>query len=104
MAKLERITHPAVRQVILKQIDEAQTLVVVVEAIKLFESGLAEQCDSNWVVVAPPELQLKRLVERRKMPLDQAKQRIKAQSSQQEKAAKADVVIDNSGALAKTGS
>jgi len=45
---------------------------------------------------------LKRLVERRRMTPDQAKQRIRAQSSQQEKAVKADVVIDNSGALAKT--
>jgi len=102
LAKLEEISHPVVRQVILKQVNEAQTQVVAVEAIKLFESGLSEHCDSNWVVVAPPELQLKRLVERRKMPSDQARQRIKAQSSQQEKAAKADVIIDNSGALAKT--
>jgi dephospho-CoA kinase len=102
MEKLEAITHPPVRKVILKLIDDAPTKVVVVEAIKLFESGLAEQCDSNWVVVAPPDLQLKRLVERRKMSLDAAKQRIKAQGSQQEKARKADVIIDNSGALAKT--
>ncbi len=102
MAKLEAVTHPAVRQEILKRIADAQTQVVIVEAIKLFEAGLADLCQSNWVVVAPPELQLKRLVERRKMQPDQAKQRIKAQSSQQEKAAKADVVIDNSGALAKT--
>jgi dephospho-CoA kinase len=102
MAKLEAITHPAVRQVIMKRIAEAKTQVVVVEAIKLFESGLADQCQSNWVVVALPEQQLKRLVVRRKVPPDQAKQRIKAQSSQQQKAAKADVIIDNSGALAKT--
>jgi dephospho-CoA kinase len=102
LAKLEKMTHPAVRQEISRRVSEAQTQVVVVEAIKLFESGLADQCQSNWVVVAPPELQLKRLVERRKFPPDQAKQRIKVQSSQQEKAAKADVVIDNSGALAKT--
>ncbi len=102
MAKLEAITHPPVRQLILKRIEEAPTQAVVVEAIKLFESGLAERCDSNWVVVAPPELQLKRLVERRKMSAEAAKQRIKAQSSQQEKAARADVIIDNSGPLAKT--
>lgn len=102
MAKLESITHPPVRKVILKRIEEAPTKAVVVEAIKLFESGLAEECDSTWVVVAPPDLQLKRLVERRKMAPNQAKQRIKAQGSQQEKAKKADVIIDNSGALAKT--
>jgi N-acetylglutamate synthase-like GNAT family acetyltransferase len=45
---------------------------------------------------------LKRLVERRKMPPDQAQQRIKAQSPSSEKEAKADLVIDNSGDLGKT--
>jgi dephospho-CoA kinase len=102
LAKLETLTHPLVRQEILKRIAAAPTPVVAVEAIKLFESGLADHCQSNWVVVAPPDLQLKRLVERRKITPDQAKQRIRAQSPQQEKVAKADVVIDNSGPLAKT--
>ena len=99
---LESVTHPAVREMIVKRINEAPTEVVAIEAIKLFEAGLAEQCQSNWVVMAPPELQLKRLVERRKMSPDVAKQRIKAQSSQKEKATKADVIIDNSGELVKT--
>ena len=102
LAKLEALTHPGVRQEIQQLIANAPTSVVAVEAIKLFESGLAEQCDSTWVVVAPPNTQLERLTGRRKLTPDQAKQRIKAQSSQQEKAAKANVVIDNSGALAKT--
>jgi len=102
LTKLEAITHPAVRREILKRVDEATTPVVAIEAIKLFESGLAEHCQSNWVITAPPETQLKRLVERRKMAIDQAQQRIKAQSPQQEKEAQADVVIDNSGDLAKT--
>jgi dephospho-CoA kinase len=102
LAKLEALTHPGVRQEIQQLIDNASTQVVAVEAIKLFESGLAGQCDSTWVVVAPPNTQLERLTGRRKLTPDQAKQRIKAQSSQQEKAAKANVVIDNSGALAKT--
>ncbi len=102
LAKLESITHPAVRQEILKLIDKTTTSVVAIEAIKLFESGLADQCQATWVVTTPPELQLKRLVERRKMVPDQAQQRIKAQSPPEEKVAKADVVVDNSGDLAKT--
>jgi dephospho-CoA kinase len=102
MARLEAITHPAVRQEILARIYSAQAPVVVVEAIKLFESGLMEHCQAAWVVTSPPDIQLKRLVERRKMSPEQAQQRIKAQSSQEEKVAKADVVIDNSGELAKT--
>ena len=102
LAKLESITHPAVRQQILKRIEEAPTQVVAIEAIKLLESGLSNHCQSIWVVVAHPEMQFKRLVERRKMASEQAKQRIKAQSSQEEKVSKADIVIDNSGELVKT--
>jgi dephospho-CoA kinase len=102
MTRLEAITHPAVRQEVMAQINSAQTPMVVVEAIKLFESGLADKCHSKWVVTAPPEAQLKRLVERRKMSPELAQQRIKAQSPQEEKTAKADIVIDNGGDLAKT--
>jgi dephospho-CoA kinase len=102
LVRLEAITHPAVREQILKQIEEASSQVVAIEAVKLFESGLADHCQSTWVITAPTQLQLKRLVERRKMPADQAQQRIKAQSSPEEKAAKASIVIDNSGELVKT--
>jgi dephospho-CoA kinase len=102
LAKLEAMTHPAVHQEVLKRIDSATTPVVAVEAIKLFESGLAEHCQAKWVITSPPDVQLKRLVERRRMPPDQAQQRITAQSPQQEKVTKADLVIDNSGDLAKT--
>jgi dephospho-CoA kinase len=102
MARLEAITHPAVGQEVQARIKATQAPVVVVEAIKLFESGLKNQCQSTWVVVAPPDVQLKRLVERRKMSPELAQQRIKAQSPQGEKVAKANVVIDNSGDLAKT--
>ncbi|MFC1975000.1 dephospho-CoA kinase [Chloroflexota bacterium] len=101
LAKLEAMTHPAVHQEILKRIDQTTAPAVVVEAIKLFESDLVDLCHTKWVVTAPLELQIKRLVERRKMPLDQAQQRVKAQPPQEEKVAKADVVIDNSGDLAK---
>lgn len=102
LAKLEALTHPSVVQEIQRLVATSTTPVVAIEAIKLFESGLADHCDSTWVIVAPPDMQLTRLVARRKITPDQAKQRIKAQSSQQEKAGKADVVIDNSGPLAKT--
>ena len=102
LTRLEEITHPAVRREVLQRIAKATTPVVAVEAIKLFESGLSEHCQVTWVVTSPPEIQLKRLVERRKMASDQARQRIKAQSAPQDKVAKADVVVDNGGDLAKT--
>jgi dephospho-CoA kinase len=102
LAKLESLTHPAIHQAILHRIEEANSLVVAIEAIKLFESALIDHCQAAWVVIAQPEVQLKRLVERRKMAPEQAKQRIRAQASPDEKVAKADIVIDNSGELVKT--
>ncbi len=102
LSRLETLTHPGVIAEVNRRIAAAPSAVVVVEAIKLFESGLAGECVSNWVVVAPPEVQYRRLIERRRMPPEQAKQRILAQSPQKEKAKMADVIIDNSGALAKT--
>ncbi len=102
MSRLEALTHPGVIEAVMQQIESAPTQVVVVEAIKLFESGLADHCNTTWVVVAPPQVQYKRLIERRRMSPKLAEQRIKAQSSQQEKAARADLVIDNGGQLAKT--
>ena len=102
MARLETLTHPSVLKEIKRLVVEVKSPVIVVEAIKLFESGLADECQSVWVVAAPPDMQLQRLVERRRMTPDLAKQRIRAQGSQKEKVMKADVVIDNSGPLVKT--
>ncbi|MCB0164074.1 MAG: dephospho-CoA kinase [Anaerolineae bacterium] len=102
LARLEALTHPSVIKEVKRLITKIESPVIVVEAIKLFESGLADECQSVWVVTAPPEMQLRRLVERRRMAPDQAKQRIRAQGSQREKAIKANVIIDNSGALVKT--
>jgi dephospho-CoA kinase len=102
MTRLEAITHPAVRQEIINRINNAQTPVVAVEAIKLLETGLKDECQAVWVVTAAPDVQLKRLVERRKMSPELAQQRIRAQSPPEDKIAKADLVIDNNGDLAKT--
>lgn len=104
MARLEELTHPSVRESIMQQIEAAPTQVVAVEAIKLFETGLADHCSVTWVIVAPPEEQLKRLVERRKMRPEEAQQRIKAQPSQKDKVSRASLVIDNSGDLRRAWS
>jgi dephospho-CoA kinase len=71
--------------------------VVAVEAIKLIESGIADDCDAVWVVIASEDVQLERLMTKRKTTGPQAMLRIGAQPPQEEKVARADVVIDNSG-------
>jgi dephospho-CoA kinase len=97
LKKLEALTHPIVTQVIDLLIKRASQKVVVIEAIKLFEAGLADHCDSVWAVDAPEDVQVKRLMSQRKLSEPAAKLRIAAQPPQSEKTAKAKVVITNSG-------
>jgi dephospho-CoA kinase len=64
LARLETITHPAVRPLILDAIaraDEADAPAVVIEAIKLVEGGLAALCDEVWLVVCEAGEQRTRL-------------------------------------------
>jgi dephospho-CoA kinase len=102
LARLEAIVHPATLQAIDRRIAATTADVVVVEAIKLIESGLADRCDSVWAVTCRREQQIERLVRHRGLSREEARQRVDAQPPQDEKVDWADVVIDNSGSLATT--
>jgi dephospho-CoA kinase len=106
LARLEAIVHPAVIALTRERIAQARAQgvpVVVVEAIKLIESGMVRQlCDVLWVVTAPREVRLERLVSQRGMDRATAQQRIDAQPPEADKVAQADVVIDNSGTIEET--
>ncbi|GAB4409379.1 MAG: hypothetical protein Kow00123_22730 [Anaerolineales bacterium] len=102
LQSLEEIIHPAVVERVQRLIAEAEEPVVVVEAIKLIESGLVDQCDTLWVVTCRRQQQMQRLMEQRYLREDQARARIMAQPPQAEKIFRADVVIDNSGTLEQT--
>lgn len=99
LAKLEAAIHPLVSQALDFLIKRSQSKVVVVEAIKLIESGLAKDCDALWVVDAPEAVQVTRLVQKRKMTEAQAKERIAAQPPQAEKVKAAAVIIQNTGSF-----
>ncbi len=102
LRRLESIVHPAVLIESARRIMEAETPVVVYEAIKLIEAGRADMCDALWVVTARPDAQLQRLMRDRQMSEAEARQRIEAQPPQSEKIRRAAVVIDNSGSLEET--
>jgi dephospho-CoA kinase len=103
LKQLESITHPAVRERMWKKIhalpDDA---IVVVEVIKLFESGWADHCDEVWVTNCSREKQVERLIYTRSMNETEAIARVEAQNPQSEKLKRADVVIDTSGTLEET--
>jgi dephospho-CoA kinase len=102
LQKLEAITHPIIGQAINTLISRAKQRVVVIEAIKLLEGDLAQSVNAVWVVDARPQTQYTRLVGKRKMPEQDAKQRMLAQSGQDQKLKAAHVVINNDGNIEDT--
>lgn len=102
LEQLEAITHPIIRQAINTLVSRSKQPVVVIEAIKLLDGDLKEAVDAVWVVDAKPQAQYTRLVGKRKMSEEDAKQRILAQSPQAEKLKAATVVIKNDGNIEET--
>lgn len=97
---LEEIIHPAVAERATRRIDEERlkgTSVVFYMVPLLFEAGLASMMDEIWVVTVDGETQLARLMKRDGIDREEALRKIAAQMPMDEKAARADVVIDNSG-------
>lgn len=99
---LESIVHPLVFQAVDIIIRRASQPVIVIEAIKLIESGLAKNCDRIWVVTSDRKVQVSRLMNQRKLSAVEANLRIDAQPAQKEKIDKADSVITNNGAFEDT--
>lgn len=99
---LESIVHPAVLTLIKDILRDNQHPVVVLEAIKLFETGMDQWCDALWAVTCSPDKQVERVMRARHLNADQVRDRLAAQGSFEDKLRRADVTIDNSGDLAAT--
>ena len=95
LTHLEAILHPLVEQAVDLIIKRSTQKVIVIEAIKLLETKLADYCDNIWVVYTPPEIQHHRLVNLRGMGEKDARQRIASQIPQENRLARATVVIKN---------
>ncbi|MBW4563738.1 MAG: dephospho-CoA kinase [Mojavia pulchra JT2-VF2] len=96
---VENLIHPYVSDRFRKAITEssAQTLVLVIPL--LFEAQMTNVVTEIWVVRCSPSQQLQRLIQRNQLSQKQAQARINSQISIEEKAAQADVVLDNSSTL-----
>ena len=99
LADLDRLTHPAVIAEVDRRVDAIAQGIVVLDAVKLVESGHADRCDAVWVVTAEPEAQVQRLMIRNKLDAMEARRRVAAQPSLDAKLQRADLVIDNSGSI-----
>jgi dephospho-CoA kinase len=106
--KLDRITHPIVKEEmlrILRRIKKEQNpSLIVMDVPLLFESGWNRWMDEVWVVAVPEEMQIERLVKRDNLSREEALLRIKSQMSIEEKKKLAHRVIDNSRSVSDTKS
>ena len=77
---LNAITHSAVKQEVLRLIPREPALVAI-DAIGLFEGGLAELCGETVAVTAPAQMRIRRLMQRDGISEEYARKRIEAQHS-----------------------
>ncbi len=104
-ALLDDITHPRIKQEVIKQAQEAEErgyAVVVFDIPLLIEVKWLDIVDAVWLVYVDESTQLIRLMQRNGYTYSQAQERIRAQMSLTEKLAYADVVIDNNQDVANT--
>ncbi len=103
---LNRIIHPAIAELAVARLrrlkQDPRVPLVVYEAPLLFEAGAEGRVDRVLVVQIDPQIQLQRLMARDQLDEAAARQRIAAQLSQEEKLARADYTIDNSGSIEET--
>ena len=103
--RLEGFTHPRIFQAMAEQIaafGAAGHDTVVVSAPLMIESGSYRNYAGLAVVTCPEEIQLARLMGRDGFDEAAARARMDSQMPQAEKAAHADVVIDNGGTIEAT--
>lgn len=94
---LESILHPLIKTRTTELIAESKKAVVVYAVPLLVEAKLDYPFQMVITVEAGIENQVERLVKSRGFTVDQAKERIAAQASRQQREARADFVIDSSG-------
>ncbi len=93
--KLNGIVHKYVIEEIKSQLANCQKEIFVIDAIALFESGLADLCDVTVAVIADKTVRCERIMARDGLTKDEALMRINAQKSDDFYIENADVVIYN---------
>jgi dephospho-CoA kinase len=96
---LEEITHPRIRDEIIRQLSEASSPYVVLSSPLLLESGQNTLADYVVVVDVPEEVQLKRTMARDDNSESLVKQIMAAQLDRQTRLSRADASIMNDTSL-----
>ena len=99
---LDHIMQPLLLTLILRDIENARLTgapVCVLDMPLLYEKDIDRLCQRVWCAYVPQEVQLSRLMERDGFTREEAEARLRSQLPPEEKAARADVVIDTSGPM-----
>lgn len=95
--RLERITHPRIREYIRRWMDEQTHAYCILENAILFESGMDALVDRVLVVDVPETLQRQRLTGRDGIDAAFVERMMAAQSPRDLRVSRADDVLDNTG-------
>ena len=106
MTALNKITRPRIIESIENEVQGLKITrpdaVLVLDIPLLYEARLDKLTDQVWVVWLDRETQITRLQDRNGFTREEAEKRINSQMSLDEKARRADVVIDNTGNIEET--
>jgi dephospho-CoA kinase len=101
LKQLTDILYPEIRRMFNEWIETAQAdnpnALLVMDAAVLLEAGWEDLADETWVVIVDPDTAVDRAVARDGLDEAAVRKRIASQLSNDERSARADVVIDNSG-------
>lgn len=99
LAMLDSITHPLVKEEILRQIDEKKTsgdtCLFVIEAALLIQDGYKDICDEIWYIWVPQEIRITRLMAQRGYTRERCLSMFQSQESDEYYKRYADFTINN---------
>ena len=98
--KLESILHPMIKDRVMQLIRSSSARVVIYVVPLLVEARVDYPFDLVVTVESGVETQVKRLIETRGLNTQEAKGRIQAQATEQQRVARADVRLDGSSTIA----
>ncbi|WP_270211813.1 dephospho-CoA kinase [Streptococcus anginosus] len=104
LAKSSRLQNDIIRQELANRRDQLAKIeeTFFMDIPLLFEQDYADWFDEVWLVDVSKGTQLERLMARNNLSQEEAQQRIAAQLSLADKRQRAEIVIDNNGALSDT--
>jgi len=102
LVRLEKIIHPRVierTRTLFAAAEDGSHTFAVIDAPLLIESGMNVMCDSIWLVTAPDEARIARIIARDQINEAAAKRRLKSRNPESTLREHAHIIIQNAAGL-----